>query len=114
MKISVIIPVYNEAKTIAEIVKKVEDIKKKVGGNVDQTESLKIKAMIKEVDGNNDLATITSFVSTMPVKDTKAFRKYANSIEPGIMMVQDSTCTFCGNETKEVIPLRENFFWPDS
>lgn len=96
------------------ILKKVEAIQKKQGSPVDNTMSLKMAASIVEVNGESNPLAVKRFVECLPVKDAKSFRDYVNKIEPGITMSQDCECTSCGNISTEVIPIRGNFFWPDS
>jgi hypothetical protein len=103
-----------KAKDELAIIKKAEEIKKKIGGNVDKTASITLKSAIKEVDGDGNLSTISNFVDSMSARDIRAFKTYMESIEPGILMSQEATCIHCGETNKEVIPIRENFFWPDS
>jgi hypothetical protein len=95
--------------TIAKIAenKKVNKIK------IDNTLTLKMSYMIKEIDGNKDETFIKQFIEKLPVADSRAFRKNLYSIEPGIIMEQDATCSSCNNTTKEVVPIQPNFFWPD-
>jgi hypothetical protein len=96
------------------ILKRVEAIQKQQGSSVDHSMSLKMMASICEVDGNRDTLMIKSFVEALPVKDARAFRERVNNLEPGVLMTQDCECPSCGNVTQEVIPVRGNFFWPDS
>lgn len=102
------------AKDELDIIKKAEELKKKVGSNIDKSNSLTLKTIIMEVDGDGNKTTVSNFVDSMSAKDTKAFKTYMESIEPGILMVQEATCVHCGETNKEVIPIKENFFWPDS
>lgn len=96
------------------ILKKVEAIQKKQGSSVDHSMSLKMITSIVDVDGNVDQIGIKRFIESLPVKDARSFREYINKIEPGIIMTQDCECPACGNVSQEVIPIRGNFFWPDS
>jgi len=96
------------------ILKRVEAIQKKQGSSIDNSMSLKMMASIAEVDGERDQLLIKRFVEFMPVRDARAFREYVNSVEPGINMEQDVECPSCGEVNGEVIPIRGNFFWPDS
>jgi len=96
------------------ILKRVEAIQRKQGSSIDNSMSLKMMASIVEVDGVQDSLAIKSFVESMPVRDARAFREYVNKIEPGVLMTQEATCPKCKNVSQEVIPIRGNFFWPDS
>ena len=81
---------------------------------MDRSLSLKLMASICEVDGERDQMIIKMFVESLPVRDARAFREYMGEMEPGIRMEQDCECPQCGNVSQEVIPIRGNFFWPDS
>lgn len=96
------------------IVKKVEASQKKKGTVIDNSLSLRMMASIVEVNGSRDPFTIRRFVESMPVADSKAFREYVNENEPGVILSQECECKNCGNVSTEVIPIRGNFFWPDS
>lgn len=88
--------------------------KLKLGSSIDNSLSMKMTMMIKEIDGNSDRDFIRNFISTMRVKDTHAFRAYVASIEPGVVMEQECQCPTCGYQSQEVVPIRANFFWPDA
>ena len=96
------------------ILKRVEAIQKKQGSQVDRSMSLKMMASICEVDGQADPMIVKMFVESLPVKDARAFREHMGKIEPGVLMTQECECPACGNVSQEVIPIRGNFFWPDS
>jgi hypothetical protein len=96
------------------VLKRVEAIQKQQGSSVNHTMSLNMMASIVVVDGEQDQMLIKRFVEGMRVQDARAYRDHINSIEPGILMEQDAECPACGNVSQEVIPIRGNFFWPDS
>lgn len=96
------------------IVKKIEDRKKLTNSVVDNTTTIRMKFLIFDIDGNSDPSFVARYVDTMPVKDSKFLRQEIGKVEPGIIMEQDVTCPSCGDSNKEVIPIRANFFWPDS
>ena len=97
-----------------DILKTTNSRKKKLQSQVDNSLSLRMFKVIKEVNGMEDQNQVRQFVSTMIAKDSRAFRNYMQSIEPGMIMKQDATCTSCGNVAEEVVPIQANFFWPDS
>jgi len=96
------------------ILKRVEAIKSKQGSQIDHSLSLKMMASICEVDGEQDPMIVKMFVESMPVKDARSFRDHMGNIEPGVLMTQECECPACANVAQEVIPIRGNFFWPDS
>lgn len=88
--------------------------KKKLGTKINSTLSMKMFKIVQEVDGNEDRGFIKTFIERMPVKDSIAFRKYIQDIEPGVVLRQESKCSECGSLHEEVVPIQANFFWPDS
>jgi len=84
------------------------------GFAINKSGSVMLFQMIREIEGNTDRGYIKKFTESMLAKDARSFREYYSSLEPGIVMLQDATCTTCGNTSREVIPVRDNFFWPDS
>ena len=96
-----------------KIMRMIEDRRKKTNSQVMNAATIRMKYMIKSIDGNSDLIKISNYVDSMPVKDSRYFRNIVNEIEPGIIMGQEVSCPSCGNVNKEDIPIRENFFWPD-
>ena len=93
---------------------KISESKKKSGFGINSALSTKLLYNIMEFDGNSDKGYIRKMIEIMPALDTREIRKYLDSIEPGVVMEQDATCTNCGATHKEVMPIRANFFWPDS
>jgi len=91
----------------------IEDRKKKTNTKIENTLTLKMKYMIKDVDGITDSGVISQFVDTMSLRDTKAFRKKVYSMEPGLIMEQNCKCSECNEFNLEVMPMRSNFFWPE-
>lgn len=96
------------------ILRKVEAMQKKQNVQVDASNSLKMMASIVEVNGSRDPITIKRFVEYMPIGDSRAFKDYVNGNEPGVIMSQECECKYCGNISTEVIPIRGNFFWPNT
>jgi hypothetical protein len=71
----------------------------------------RLRYMIKSVDGNTDISTISKFVNGMLAKDSKALRNYVKSISPDV----DMTFTHIYEDGQtEVVPITMGvgFFWP--
>ena len=49
----------------------------------------------------------------MNVRDSRAFRKYFEGVEPDVIMKQKFTCALCGHGEEVDIPVTVDFFWPD-
>lgn len=97
-----------------KIQRKIDDTKKLTRTQVNPASTIRMRFSIREVDGNSDAAYISRYVDTMPVKDSRVFRKKFAEIEPGTVMEQEMTCPECGERSDEAIPIRANFFWPDT
>ena len=68
---------------------------------------------IVSINGEEDPSKLSPMIMNMRAGDSAALRKYIRSIEPGVSMVQESTCPSC-QETSEVnMPLEASFFLPD-
>lgn len=97
-----------------KIQRKIEDTKKLTKSQVSPASTIRMKFSIVDVDGNSDAAFISNYIDTMPVKDARVFRTRFAEIEPGMIMEQEMTCPSCGERSDESIPIRSNFFWPDT
>jgi len=97
-----------------DILKTVTSRQKKLKTKINNSLSMKMLKVVKEIDGNDDKAYIKEFLSRMTAKDSLAFRIHMQNTEPGILMVQDAQCTSCGEITEEVTTIQGNFFWPES
>lgn len=70
-----------------------------------------LEFMIKSVDGNRDLLTISNFIKNLPIKDSKDFRKYVSDNKPGIKLEQETT-TPSGEKIQFLIGFGVEFFRP--
>jgi hypothetical protein len=71
----------------------------------------RLRYMITEVDGKNDIASITKFINGLLARDSRSFREYVKSISPDM----DMTYTHVhedGEEETVPITMGVNFFWP--
>lgn len=73
-----------------------------------------LENQIVSIDNNRDKNAINAFIKSMPALDSKSLRNYMASIEPGIDMRVEFTCSFCDSESKVALPLGATFFWPES
>jgi len=68
---------------------------------------------ILSVNGDDSPETISNFVKSMSIRDSRAFRKYLNDNEPDVIMKQPFTCSYCGHKEEVDIPIGVGFFWPE-
>lgn len=87
--------------------------KKKLQTQIDNTVTSRLYSCIVSINGNSDKNFISKAINNMRAGDSRAFRKYVDSIEPGVNMLQKVTCPHCNDESEVTIPLGINFFWPD-
>ncbi len=100
MKISVIIPVYNEERTIAEIINRVKavNLKKEIiiveDGSTDKTKEI-LKEVIKQKDSNNEIKLISRFQKCGKGAAIRAGLKYVSG---DIVIIQDADLEYNPNE----------------
>ena len=91
-----------------------EKAKKMTNSPFDSNVTTRLKHQLVSVNGDDNHATINQFVDVMSVRDSRAFRKYFDDIEPDVLMKQDFDCPHCGHRGEVDIPITVGFFWPDS
>ena len=91
-----------------------EKAKKMTNSPFDSNVTTRLKHQLVSVNGDDNHATINQFVDVMSVRDSRAFRKYFDDIEPDVLMKQDFDCPHCGHRGEVEIPITVGFFWPDS
>ena len=64
-------------------------------------------------NGEDDKTYINKFVDMLNVRDSRAFRKHLDDIEPDVIMKQEFTCPICSHGEEVDIPITVGFFWPD-
>ncbi len=74
--------------------------------------TLRMKQMILEIDGETNRSVISDAINSLPVLDSRAFRKFVDTIEPGVNMKSSFTCNYCGSSEVVDIPISTDFFWP--
>ena len=90
-----------------------DKIKKMTNSPLDHNVTTRFKYQLISVDGNEDRSFINKFINVMNVRDSRAFRKYFEEIEPDVIMKQDFNCPQCGHRGEVDIPVTVDFFWPD-
>ena len=90
-----------------------DKIKKMTNSPLDHNITTRFKYQLISVDGNEDKSYINKFINVMNVRDSRAFRKYFEEIEPDVIMKQDFNCPQCGHRGEVDIPVTVDFFWPD-
>lgn len=90
-----------------------DKIKKMTNSPLDHNITTRLQHQIISVDGNEDKTYIQNFIKIMNVRDSRAFRKYFDNMEPDVIMKQEFSCPLCGHGGEVDIPVTVDFFWPD-
>jgi len=96
----------------AEITK-INERKKKLGSQIDNSVTLRLMQAIVSIDGETDKQKLSYIINNLRAGDARALRKYIADISPSVDMKQWTKCTKCGEEVEVDIPLGLSFFWPD-
>ena len=91
-----------------------EKIKKATKSPIDHNVTSALKSQIISVDGQTDKKFINNYVDNMPVRNSRAFRKYLSDNDPDLIMKQEFECPHCGAREEVEIPITVTFFWPDA
>lgn len=99
-----------DQKRIDERLKKYKTI-----GKEDKQVTIRLEEMILSVNGNSDKNFITLFLENeFLAKDSRKFREYAASIQPGPIMEIEVIDEVTGEPFRTQITIRPDFFWPDA
>lgn len=79
---------------------------------ISKTVTKTLKKQIVSVDGNNDPKFIENFIKTLPIQDSRSFRKYYEENESGIDL-SVTVETPGGASIASFLPLGFSFFWPE-
>lgn len=83
------------------------------GESVSQDVTTRFRYMIQEVDGNSDRGYINNWVKNgFLSKDSRAFRKYVQSITPDLNLTFNFISDITGEEEVLDIPFGISFFYP--
>lgn len=115
------LPITNKTATISLMTSEVEN-------NINETEkrnkellgidpdtnrvTTRLFNVIQSIDGIRDRNKIKKFVEKMPLRDSRAIRKFITDNEPGIDMSSSYVCNSCNKEAQVTLSLGLNFLWP--
>lgn len=89
------------------------DKKKKLGGQIDNIVTRRLFHSVVSMGGESDRGKLARLTQNMRAGDSLALRRYIDSIEPGVIMKQESVCKHCGVSSEVDVQLSATFFWPD-
>ena len=82
-------------------------------GGVSAEITTRYRHMILSVDGKDDVKSITDFINNkFLTKDTRAFRKELQSLQPDVVMEYEYDNEESGEKETRPIPMGVGFFWP--
>ncbi len=90
--------------------------KKKTKKNVGYSQNLteRFIRMIMSINGKTDKLQIKKAVENMPIGDSLFLREYMRTVEPGIDMEKEFTCSKCGENFEDTVPITAKLFWPNA
>jgi len=91
-----------------------QERKKKTGAVADNLITTRMQYSIQAIEGKTDKALISSFIRSMPARDSLTLRNFIDKNEPGIDMKAYMDCPSCSESSEVRIPLGAAFFWPDA
>lgn len=81
----------------------------------DQIVTNRLKIQVLSINGETDRTKLAAIINSMPARDSRAIRKAADRITPGVELKYPFVCPECGHAAEEVeVPLGTEFFWPGS
>lgn len=91
-----------------------EGLRKITKSDITKEVTTRMRYSIFSVDGETSKEKIRQFIDAMPLKDSKAFREFARSVNPDIDLTTLFECTSCKFTGKVEVPIDVTFFWPDA
>src|SRR3990167_609599 len=95
-----------------EISQEVEK-KKKLGFQTDNLITRRLLSSIVSLNNEQDRGKLARMVLNLRAGDSLFLRKFIDSVEPGVNMVQRVTCKSCDSSAEVDVPIGPTFFWPD-
>ncbi len=91
-----------------------EQQKKKGSGpmGVEAVVTTRLWMQILKIGDEDDRNKLMKVIHGLPPRDSRALRKYIDSISPGIDMNQQYVCPACGEGSEVDVPMTVEFFWP--
>jgi len=88
-------------------------IQKRVSNNL-SPESLLIRYrhMILSINGNDDQENIVSFITNLPIMDSRFLRLKYSEMNPDVAFTYQAECKNCNHVNEGGVPITANFFWP--
>ncbi len=69
--------------------------------------------MIVSVMGHTDRPTISKYVDSLPMRDSRFLRKVYEGVSPSIELKKEFVCANCEHEDDIIFPFTTDFFWPN-
>lgn len=89
------------------------EAQKKISGEIEYTQSTRLKYMIVAIDGNSEESVIREFVDNELIsRDARALRAEYSRVVPDVDLTFEFTCTDCEDKRRISVPVGIDFFWP--
>lgn len=92
----------------------IQERKKKMGAMGDNVVTTRLQFSIVAIEGKTDKTLLSSFIRSMPARDSLHLRNFIEKNEPGIDMTSHMDCPSCSEVSEVRIPLGVTFFWPSA
>jgi len=86
---------------------------KKLDKSVESDGIMRLRHIIKSVNGKRDVKVIREFSEAILIRDLRAFREEYSKVCPDIKFEVNIEYPECGSISTMRVPLGANFFWPD-
>ena len=87
---------------------------KAIKSDISHEVTTRMRHAIVSINGNTDAGFIRTEVDNMIVRDSRAFREFAQTISPDIDMSSEFICKNCTYDGRVEVPVNANFFWPNA
>ena len=74
----------------------------------------RLRMQIVSISGERDPVKLLPLIRGMSARDSRALRKYIDTVTPGIDMKSQVHCNLCDWEGEVEVPIGTEFFWPET
>lgn len=83
----------------------------KTNNNYDSVLLQQLKAIVVEVQGNNNPALVAGALEALPAKDSRYIRVTYEKVVTPVNVLKTFSCSNCDHTTQVEVPLSADFFW---
>ena len=71
------------------------------------------RQLIVSINERTDRSYIDQYIQKMLIKDSRFLQKVYEETRPDVIFSYEHSCDSCGHQSKGVVPIGADFFWPD-